>query len=99
MKVITANAFQSGEVVYRTQKGWADDLQLAEVFSDEDALTEALAQAAKAAHQVVGAYAIDVNVKGKRITPAQYREVIRASGPTNYHHGKDSEGVKGHVSV
>jgi hypothetical protein len=99
MKVITVNAFSSGEVLYHGQSGWVDDLQLAEIFTETDALDVALMAAEKATHQVVGAYAIEVSIKDGAVTPVQYREVIRASGPTNYRHGKAAEGVKGHVSI
>ena len=101
MQVITANAFGTGEVVYHADDGWVDDLQLARIFADDavsaDAIAAVMAQAQP--HQVVGVYAIAVDAHFKRITPVQYREVIRASGPTNYRHGKHDEGVRGHVSL
>ncbi|MCE2518131.1 MAG: DUF2849 domain-containing protein [Alphaproteobacteria bacterium] len=97
MQVVTANAFKTGEVVYAAPKGWVDDLQLAQVFTDEAAVATVINAAQP--HQVVGAYAIEVEAQGGQLAPRQYREVIRATGPTNYRHGKAEEGVRGHVSL
>ncbi len=98
--VVTANAFRSGEVIYWGKDGWVDDLSLASVFTAADA--EAIIKQA-APDKVVGAYAIDVkmvnNAAGQFPAPIHIREVIRAGGPTNYEHGKDKEGRKGHVSL
>ena len=94
--VVTANAFRSGEVIYWGKDGWVDDLSLASVFTAADA--EAIIKQA-APDKVVGAYAIDVKMTNNTPTPSHIREVIRAGGPTNYDHGKDKEGRKGHVSL
>ncbi len=107
--VITANAFRSGEVVYwggasdNADGGWVDDLSLARVFTAEADAEAIIKQAAP--DKVVGVYAIDVEMTHKAHTPtptptpSHIREIIRASGPTNYAHGKDKEGRKGHVSL
>ena len=108
MQVVTANAFKTGEVVYIAASGpdqlqwpdqfqWVDDLQRAQVFTDDVHVAEAIAAALP--HQVVGAYVIDVDARDGTLTPLRYREVIRASGPTNYRHGKADEGVRGRVSL
>ncbi len=100
--VVTANAFRSGEVIYWGKDGWVDDLSLASVFTAADA--EAVIKQAEATpDKVVGVYAIDVkmtnNAAGQFPTPSHIREIIRAGGPSNYDHGKDKEGRKGHVSL
>lgn len=100
--VVTANAFDTGEVVYLSQGGWTVDLASAQIFSDADQAQEAMVSAARP-DLVVGAYLIDVEVDGRAtpavITPTQFREKIRAIGPTNYHHGKQEQEGVDHVSV
>lgn len=99
MVVLTANAFASGEVLYHVNGGWTDDLQLATIFTDRDDAAPSQAQAESLTDKLVGVYLIEVEVLESAIKPIQYREVIRASGPTNYRHGKTAEGVKGYVSL
>ena len=99
MQVITANAFASGEVIYWAKQGWVDDLRLAETLTDDAEIARILMAAEAMADKIVGAYAIEVMASDGGISPIKYREKIRASGPTNYRHGKLAEGVIGHVSL
>lgn len=99
MKVITANAFASGEAIYLGNQGWVDDLQLAQIYTDDQDVETVISDASKTADKVIGVYAIAVEQKGDQIIARQYREAIRALGPTNYRHGKAVEGVAGYVSL
>lgn len=85
--VVTANDFHDGEVVFWLAPGqWTRSLDEAHRF-DERIEAEAEQDEAKA-HQVVGAYVMEVDVTNGGLTPRHVREAIRASGPTNYFHGK-----------
>ena len=97
MQVITANAFASGEVIYWTARGWVDDIRLAEILADDATIARILMEAEAVADKIVGAYAIEITDVDGAISPIKYREQIRASGPTNYRHGKLAEGMIGHV--
>ncbi len=99
MQVITANAFASGEVLYWATRGWVDDIHRAQVFADDGEIATIISDANAVPHQIVGVYAIAVTTDNAVITPVQYREKIRATGPTNYEHGKSATGVIGYVSL
>ena len=96
--VITANAFFSGEVVYLGSAGWQPWISEARVFPDPDTAEQAMLFAAKP-DQVVGAYVIEVETQEETIQPVQFREKIRAIGPTNYHHGKQEQAEVSDVSI
>ena len=103
MLVITANDFASGAVVYVGEAGWVDAIRDAKVFADSAEAAASLEAAEVTPDVVIGAYTIEVSVSedngdangkagGKTdITPLQFREKIRAIGPSNYHHGKQEE--------
>ena len=107
MLVITANDFASGAVVYVGEAGWVDAIRDAKVFADSAEAAASLEAAEATPDVVIGAYTIEVsvsdangnaggkdngNASGKTdITPLQFREKIRAIGPSNYHHGKQEE--------
>ena len=86
--VITANDLLLGDVVYLNEGTWVRELADAEVLSDEaDAdirLLEAQAQVA----DVVGVYLIPVETAQGNIQTTHFREAFRATGPSNYAHGK-----------
>ncbi len=87
-KVITANALLEGDVIYQTTDGWTRDLVQAEVLTDEaDADLRLIEASAQTAH-VVGVYLADVTVESGVPHPVHFREDFRATGPSNYAHGK-----------
>ena len=88
-KVVTANNLHDGEVVYlAADDRWVLDLSAAEVIQGEAYADIRLALAESQADTVVGAYLADVTPGPDGPTPAHFREAFRATGPTNYHHGK-----------
>ena len=96
--VITANHLFNGEVVF-----WADAdqwqylLSEAYAFDDKDDADDNLSRVR--ADQVVGAYVIMVEKDAsQQITPTHLREAIRASGPSNYFHGKQHDRNAPHLS-
>lgn len=87
-KVVTANLLRAGDVVYLTaQDDWTLELAQAEVLTDE-AIAQARLIDADDASVVVGVYLADVTLTDGAPQPAHFREDFRASGPTNYAHGK-----------
>lgn len=87
-KVVTANLLRDGDVVYFTaQDTWTLDLAEAEVLEDEAVAQMRLVDADKPLH-VVGVYLADVTLTDGAPKPAHFREDFRATGPTNYDHGK-----------
>jgi hypothetical protein len=92
-KSVTANDLLSGDVIYLTSnQTWASDLTDAAVFTDEASANSALAFGEGQPNTVVGVYMIDVKV-GDEDAPAatHFRETFRATGPSNYFHGKQSQ--------
>ena len=85
MKVITANTFKTGEVVFLGPNGWVSALEDAVLFEHEENLEDVMARYNQPDH-VVGIYAIDVEVSAEAIKPHHIREKIRAKGPGNYQH-------------
>lgn len=83
--MVVASRLSDGRVVFLTAGGqWVADLQLGALATDKDE-SEALLQRGRqgeAANQVVESYLITVKtVAGKR-QPIDWRESIRACGPT-----------------
>ena len=89
-KVITANALLEGDVVYLTGDDWTRDLAKAEVLTDEANADLRLIDAAAQSDLVVGVYLADVEVKDGIPRPTHFREAFRATGPSNYAHGKQA---------
>ncbi|MEO0391107.1 MAG: DUF2849 domain-containing protein [Pseudomonadota bacterium] len=86
--VVTANDLLRGDVVYQTASGWTRRLSEAEVLIDEADAQLRLVEASQQTGQIVGAYLAAVTPEG---TPTHFREDIRATGPSNYAHGKQVE--------
>lgn len=84
-QIATANRLGDGAVVFLAGDGaWAADLQSARVAADTNE-AHGLAQAAEEAvrnAQIVGPYLIAVTREAGRLTPLNYRERIRADGPS-----------------
>ncbi len=87
-KVVTANDLLEGDVIYQTADGWTRDLAQAEVLTDEADADIRLIDASQQHSRVVGAYLADIaNINGTP-SPVHFREDFRATGPSNYRHGK-----------
>ena len=88
-KVVTASDLLEGDVIYLDRHGaWVRSLQLAQTFESQDAANAALAANAE---DVVGAYVIDVQQDANGTDPIHFREDFRATGPSNYPHGKQEQ--------
>ena len=86
--VVIANRLGDGRVVYLAEgDAWVEqitDPSVRVADSDEEAaLLEKAGQAAEARQEVLGMELIGVERVDGVVTPVRYREVIRASGPTN----------------
>ena len=90
-KVITANHLLAGDVIYQTADGWTRKLSEAEVLTDEADADLRLIEASQQVDEVVGAYLADVAVEDGTPVPTHFRETFRATGPSNYAHGKQVE--------
>ncbi|MFL4471445.1 DUF2849 domain-containing protein [Tateyamaria armeniaca] len=90
-KVVTANHLLAGDVIYQTATGWTRDLAEAEVLTDEADADLRLIEASQQVDEVVGAYLADVKVENDTPQPVHFREDFRATGPSNYAHGKQVE--------
>ena len=88
-KVITANALLEGDVVYLTAHDhWSRDLSKAEVITDEAHAQIRQLDAEMRSDEVVGVYLADVSLSDAGPNPIHFREDFRATGPSNYKHGK-----------
>lgn len=88
-KVITANDLLDGDVIYlAADDTWTRHLTEAEVLDDEAHAQIRLIEAEQQADRVVGPYLADVLAGPTGPAPSHFREVFRATGPSNYHHGK-----------
>ncbi|WP_415403209.1 DUF2849 domain-containing protein [Tateyamaria sp. SN3-11] len=90
-KVVTANDLLAGDVIYQTATGWTRRLEEAEVLTDEADADLRLIEASQQVDDVVGAYLADVAVTDGVPAPTHFREEFRATGPSNYAHGKQVE--------
>ena len=91
-KVITANALIEGDVVYLTEDDrWCRALTEAEIIEDEAHAQIRLLDASARSDEVVGVYLADVIVEGGNLRAGHFREAFRATGPSNYFHGKQEQ--------
>lgn len=83
--MIIANALVDGFVVFlTTDNGWTNDIAEGAI-TETDAEAEKLLQAAKQAESdcvVIGPELIPVEIVNGRPQPTDYREYIRANGPS-----------------
>lgn len=92
-KVVTANRLLEGDVVYLDAANqWVTALADAKMFTDEGVAETALAYGQTLQGELVGVYLADAaeNQDGN-IQPTHFREDFRATGPSNYDHGKQAE--------
>lgn len=88
-KVITASDLLEGDVIYLTEDDtWSRHLAEAEVIEDEAHAQIRMLLAETQPDRVVGAYLAEVKLGRNGPEPAHFREAFRASGPSNYPHGK-----------
>lgn len=91
-KVVTANDLLDGDVVYMTADGrWSRQHREAELLDDEAHAEIRLIDASRQSQIVVGAYLADAKPGPHGPEPVHFREAFRASGPSNYPHGKQAE--------
>ncbi len=92
--ILTANDLFDGDVVYLASDGaWTRRPGDARLFEDEDEANQHLAVAEVQEDTVIGPYLAEVAAAGDRgPEPVHVREVLRATGPSNYGHGKQTEG-------
>lgn len=84
-QVIIANKLTNGFVVFLTETGdWST--QIADgALAEDDATAETLLARAKQAEQdneVIDPYLIEVKIENGKRVPTEYREFIRACGPS-----------------
>lgn len=92
--VLTANDLLEGDVVYLAHDGaWTRHLGSARLFRDEAEANRCLAQAESQEETVINPY-LAVASPGDYMgpQPVHFREVFRATGPSNYSHGKQAGG-------
>ena len=84
-QIVIANSLADGFVVFLTDsKDWSGNIADASVADDDSAAAALLATgvAAEQANRVVDPYLIDVELDGGTPRPVEYREYIRAHGPS-----------------
>ena len=88
-QVVTGSDLLLGDVVYLTENGeWTRHLDLGERITDQARAQSRLLFAVCLKNSVVGAYLTDVPPEP---TALHFREAFRATGPSNYPHGKQSK--------
>jgi len=91
-KVITANALLEGDAIWFTENNeWSRDITDAELITDEAHADLRLIEAQAFADQIAGAYLADAKQTENGPAPTHFREEFRTRGPSNYHHGKQTE--------
>ena len=90
--VVTANDLFDGDVVYLDPDGvWTRRLSAARLFEDEAEAHHHLTEAEAQEDAVIGPYLADAAPGGHQgPEPVHFREAFRATGPSNYHHGKQA---------
>ncbi len=85
LQMIIANTLADGFVVFLTENhGWTNDIAAGAV-AETDAQAEALLAAAKQGEQnneVIDPYLIPIEIEDGLRKPTEYREYIRATGPS-----------------
>jgi sulfite reductase (NADPH) hemoprotein beta-component len=82
--VVTANRLHDGRVVWHAGDGaWSERIAEARLYApDRAAAAQAAAQAGERAQLVVGAYAVEVALRGGVPDPLKFRERLRLLGPS-----------------
>ena len=88
-KVVTASALIEGDVIYLCSNDcWSRELGDAEILTDEAHAQLRLLDAEQRPGESVGPYLSDVKLGPQGPEPTHFREAFRATGPSNYAHGK-----------
>ncbi len=91
-QVVTASDLLLGDVIYQTANdGWTRQLSCAEVITDEAHAQMRLLDATRQGNTVVGAYLAEISPSQTGQSGPEtlhFREASRATGPSNYPHGK-----------
>lgn len=88
-KVVTASALIEGDVIYLcADDSWSRSLNDAEMLTDEAHAQLRLLDAEQRPGEAVGPYLADVKPGANGPEPTHFRESFRATGPSNYAHGK-----------
>lgn len=90
-KIVTANDLLEGDVIYLSGDTWVRDLSRAEIITEEAEAQRRLAQASAQTGRAVGVYLADVRTGANGLETTHFREAFRATGPSNYAHGKQAE--------
>ena len=91
--IVTANALLEGDVIYLTADDqWTRDVERAELIDDE-AHAQVQLVFAEQDGDVVGAYLAGARSSATGPVPVHFRETFRATGPSNYAHGKQEARV------
>ena len=94
-KIITANRLLEGDVVYlhvaAETAQWVTDIADATLFETAELAQPALDIAKAQPDLVVGVYLMDAKQSTAGPTPVHFREDFRATGPSNYPHGKQEK--------
>ncbi|WP_316014969.1 DUF2849 domain-containing protein [Roseobacter sp. HKCCA0434] len=95
-KIVTANDLMMGDVIYLTADGsWSRRHADALVAQTQEEAEELLAQAAAQQLKIVGPYLADAVIDADGTPqPVHFREAFRTRGPSNYHLGKQAEGLE-----
>ena len=90
-KIITSNHLIEGDSIYLTADNcWSRHFADAMLLDTEDAATSALQIANGQSDIHVGAYLADAHTDSDTLRPTHFREAFRATGPSNYFHGKQA---------
>ncbi|WP_039017288.1 DUF2849 domain-containing protein [Halocynthiibacter namhaensis] len=91
-KVITANHLLSGDVIYWSADScWVNAHADAALFTQQDAAETQLSQANAQQNIAVGVMLADAVMGTNGPEPVHFREEFRATGPSNYFHGKQAD--------
>lgn len=80
--VVTANRTSDGAVIWRTERGWSENLSDAAVVDNADDARKLLAAAIADDIGAVGSYIAPVKIADGVPQPANLREHIRTAGVT-----------------
>ncbi|NRB02441.1 MAG: DUF2849 domain-containing protein [Rhodobacteraceae bacterium] len=94
-KVVTANHLLEGDVIYQTADGWTRNLAEAEILLEQADADMRLIEASQQTDVVVGAYLANADASDDGPQANHFREEFRATGPSNYFHGKQAGALPG----
>lgn len=91
-KIVTASDLLDGDVIYLTAAdSWTRRLAEAELILDEAHAQLRLLHAESQPGRVVGPYLAEAKPGPDGPEPTHFREAFRATGPSNYAHGKQAD--------